>query len=224
MWDLQFGRRLQTLTVLLESIWDSRPIDALPVVPKPFCKAHDIGIVRQRITRRGGDRTYTVDVPNLGLTLRHKCDGFIFVPDQRYVCSTDIHLLKWKWFDDLSIDFLIKRSGNGLSISFRAEGDAPVDMTDIVHDTTGRGGTQLPLGDLARIYADYNQYQRPNIGMVGEFAFNPQTGIWGYNRPREDKLKVCGAANLPPTLRAAGQLPIYCHQHPHGDWPCVERG
>lgn len=156
---------------------------ALPLVRKNFVQRMDLDNLISHVVEERGLRSYTN-----GEFHNHLTDGIIFQPNRPYVLGTDVHLLKWKYLDTVTIDVEILPqfdSGNGynnnnnnaqsLRVGVLGEEGTMVDMSRFV---------RLPTSELLRLEADRNETK----AKIAEVGFNPETGEWYYLTMRPDKI------------------------------------
>lgn len=114
----------------------------------------------------------------------HFTDGIIFQPNQPYKIATDVHLLKWKYLDTVTIDVqLSPKLGNGF---YDRQNDMPFKM-----EVGGEDGSmvdmsrfvRLPRSEMLRLEADRHE----TGAKIAEVGFDPETGEWYYLTMRPDK-------------------------------------
>ena len=109
-------------------------------------------------------------------------DGIIFQPNLPYVCGTDVHLLKWKYLDTVTIDVQIMPppmhhynhsnfDEDTLHVAVTGEEGSMVDMTCFIC---------LPSSERRKFEADCDE----TGAKIAEVGFEPTTGEWYYG--------VCG--------------------------------
>lgn len=151
------------------------PSIALPLVRKNFVKRTGLDDLLSHVREERGVRTY-----RNGEVHNHMTDGIIFQPNLPYVCGTDVHLLKWKYLDTVTIDveLLPLRPGDDdsvLRVGVLGEEGTLVDMTRHV---------RLPQSELRRLEADRHE----TGARIAEVGFDPETGEWYYLTMRPEKV------------------------------------
>ena len=155
---------------------------ALPLVRKNFVKRHALPDLISHVVEEKGLRSY-----RNGPVHNHLTDGIIFQPNLPYVCGTDVHLLKWKYLDTVTIDVELlppnmnKHHGNGsdddeLRVGVLGEEGTLVDMTRFV---------KLPPHEQYRLEAD----RQETGSKIAEVGFDPEVGEWYYLTMRPDKIR-----------------------------------
>jgi mRNA capping enzyme, C-terminal domain len=116
----------------------------------------------------------------------HLTDGVIFQPNRPYVCGTDVHLLKWKYLDTVTIDvemlpphrnhMVADDDDAVLRVGCLGEEQTHVDLTRYI---------RLPPCERARLEADKHE---SGGGRICEVGFDAETGEWYYLTMRGDKI------------------------------------
>jgi len=148
---------------------------ALPLVRKNFVKRTDLDDLLSHVHEERGMRCY-----RNGELHNHLTDGVIFQPNRPYVCGTDVHLLKWKYLDTVTIDVEMLQlrhndEDDTLRVGCLGEEQTHVDMTRYI---------MLPNSERARLEADKFEAG----GRIVEVGFDPETGQWYYLTMRGDKV------------------------------------
>ena len=151
----------------------------LPLVRKNFVKRMELDSLVSNVVEEKGLRSYKNGIHD------HLTDGIIFQPNLPYVCGTDVHLLKWKYLDTVTIDVQIMpaplnnyHSNNDedtLHVGVTGEEGSMVDMTRFI---------RLPNSERRRLEAD----RAENGAKIAEVGFEPSTGEWYYLTMRPDKI------------------------------------
>lgn len=147
----------------------------LPLVRKNFVQRTSVDTLLNFVVEERGMRCYrNGDLHN------HLTDGIIFQPNLPYVCGTDVHLLKWKYLDTVTIDveilpLLPSDDDNVLRLGCLGEEQTRVDMTRHII---------LPSSERMKLEAD--RYE--SGGRIAEVGFDPETGEWYYLTMRADKI------------------------------------
>lgn len=156
---------------------------ALPLVKKNFVRRTELDELLSHVQEERGVRIY-----KNGECHNHSTDGIIFQPNRPYVISTDIHLLKWKYLDTVTIDVELlpqqqqrryasnndESSEDVLRVGVLGDDGTIVEMTRFV---------KLPRCERLRLEAD-----RADSGAnIAEVGFDPDTGDWFYQTMRPDK-------------------------------------
>jgi hypothetical protein len=147
---------------------------ALPLVRKNFVSRTGLDELFSNVVEERGMRCYqNGDLHN------HLTDGIIFQPNRPYVLGTDVHLLKWKYLDTVTVDveimpLLHNDDENALRVACMGEEQTRVDMTRYV---------VLPPCERARLEADKFE----GGGRIAEVGFDPEVGEWYYLTIRGDK-------------------------------------
>jgi len=148
---------------------------ALPLVRKNFVKRTDLDDLLSHVVEERGMRCYrNGDLHN------HLTDGIIFQPNSPYVCGTDVHLLKWKYLDTVTIDVEMlplrpMDDEETLRTGVAGSEDTSVDMSRYI---------LLPKSERMRLEADRFE----TTGRIAEVGFDPETGEWYYLTMRDDKI------------------------------------
>lgn len=147
----------------------------LPLVRKNFVKRTDLDQLLDHVVEEGGMRCY-----RNGELHNHLTDGIIFQPNRPYVCGTDVHLLKWKYLDTVTIDVEMlplrpMDDDEDLRTGVSGNDDSSVDMTRYII---------LPKSERMRLEADRFETR----GRISEVGFDPETGEWYYLTMRTDKI------------------------------------
>jgi mRNA guanylyltransferase len=170
------------------------PNVALPLVRKNFVKRTALDQLFSHVVEERGTRTY-----RNGEIFHHLTDGIIFQPNMPYTCGTDIHLLKWKYLDTVTIDVEIlppiqsyhNNNGEGqediLRVGVLGDEGSLVDMTRFV---------KLPSSERRRLEADRHE----NHAKIAEVGFDPTTGEWYYLTMRPDKIAANHISTVLGTL------------------------
>jgi len=151
----------------------------LPLVRKNFVKRMDLDSLLSFVVEEKGLRSYKNGIHD------HLTDGIIFQPNLPYACGTDVHLLKWKYLDTVTIDVQImpppmnrynaNMDEDTLHVGVLGEEGTMVDMTRFI---------RLPSSERRRLEAD-----RAETGAkIAEVGFEPTTGEWYYLTMRPDKI------------------------------------
>jgi len=152
---------------------------ALPLVRKNFVKRHDLDTsLLAKVVEERGMRCYRNGDLHFHLT-----DGIIFQPNRPYVCGTDVHLLKWKYLDTVTIDvellpprgFHNNSDEDELRVGVLGEDNTRIDMTRHL---------RLPPSERRRLEADREETKCK----IAEVGFDPITGEWYYLTMRPDKI------------------------------------
>ena len=163
----------------------SPPI-ALPLIRKNFVSRTSVGDLLSNVGEERGMRCY-----RKGEVHNHLTDGIIFQPNRPYACGTDIHLLKWKYLDTVTMDvqLLPQRlsSSNSDEDAFctgcLGEENTIVNMTRFI---------QLPDSERMRLEADRfaaaGGSVSTNSNTITEVGLDPETGEWYYLTLRPDKI------------------------------------
>jgi hypothetical protein len=183
---LPFAQRLQHLRQASfrtpnasRDMFDARYIPdmsiPLPLVRKNFVKRTELDDLLNNVHEERGMRCY-----RSGELHNHLTDGIIFQPNLPYVCGTDVHLLKWKYLDTVTVDVEIvppRRTDdeNALRVACLGEEQTLIDMTRYV---------LLPQSERLRLEADRFEVG----GTIAEVGFDPETGEWYYVTMRSDKV------------------------------------
>ncbi len=152
----------------------------LPLVRKNFVKRMELDSLISNVVEEKGLRSYKNGIHD------HLTDGIIFQPNLPYVCGTDIHLLKWKYLDTVTIDVQImpgplnnyhlnNDNDDTLHVGVTGEDGTMVDMTRFI---------RLPSSERRRLEAD----RAENGAKIAEVGFEPTTGEWYYLTMRPDKI------------------------------------
>ena len=158
---------------------------ALPLVKKNFVRRTELDKLLSHVQEERGVRTY-----KNGECHNHSTDGIIFQPNRPYVISTDVHLLKWKYLDTVTIDVeLLPPQQQKRHYASKEEEDSDEDVLRV--GVLGDDGTivemtrfvKLPRCERLRLEADRAE-SGANIAEVG---FDPDTGDWFYQTMRPDK-------------------------------------
>jgi hypothetical protein len=126
---------------------------ALPLVRKNFVRRMELDTLLSYVNEERGHRVY-----KFGKTHHHCTDGIIFQPNRPYAIGTDVHLLKWKYLDTVTIDVEIlppktnhyhnqnnQDDEDLLRVGVMGEDGTTVDMTRYV---------RLPSSERLRLEAD----------------------------------------------------------------------
>jgi len=154
------------------------------LVRKNFVRRTELDRLLSYVNEERGIRTY-----RNGDCHYHSTDGIIFQPNRPYAIGTDIHLLKWKYLDTVTIDVEIlppQQRGyhagcnnmddeDVLRVGVLGEDGTMVDMTRFV---------KLPRCERLRLEADRAETK----AKIAEVGFDPDTGEWYYQTMRPDKL------------------------------------
>ena len=183
---LPFAQRLQHLRQASfrtpqasRDMFDARYIHdmsiPLPLVRKNFVKRTELDDLLNNVHEERGMRCY-----RSGELHNHLTDGIIFQPNLPYVCGTDVHLLKWKYLDTVTVDVEIvpprrMDDENALRVACLGEEQTLIDMTRYV---------LLPQSERLRLEADRFEVG----GTIAEVGFDPETGEWYYVTMRSDKV------------------------------------
>ena len=150
---------------------------ALPLVRKNFVVRTDLDDLLSHVVEERGMRSYVN-----GEFHNHLTDGIIFQPNRPYSIGTDMHLLKWKYLDTVTIDVeILPPSDKGhfddqtLRVGVLGEEGTLVDMTRFV---------RLPTSERLRLEADRHE----TGAKIAEIGFDPETGEWYYLTMRPDKI------------------------------------
>ncbi|GAX15721.1 mRNA-capping enzyme [Fistulifera solaris] len=151
------------------------PAIPLPLVRKNFVKRTEVDELLSNVVEERGMRCY-----HKGDLHFHLTDGIIFQPNRPYVCGTDVHLLKWKYLDTVTIDvellpLLHNDDDDTLRVGCLGEEQTRVDMTRHI---------LLPLSERMRLEADRFE----SGDRIAEVGFDPETGEWYYLTMRSDKV------------------------------------
>eukprot|EP00300_Choanocystis_sp_HF-7_P002093 c11637_g1_i1.p1 GENE.c11637_g1_i1~~c11637_g1_i1.p1 ORF type:complete len:657 (+),score=145.33 c11637_g1_i1:32-2002(+) len=107
----------------------------------------------------------------------HHTDGIIFAPNTPYVCGTNQHYYKWKWANQVTIDFLVKVEGDAIVLFVQGPNEI-LDMTP-----------QIGLHPMTRERILAEAHTRGGMPVVWELGFEKQTGYWKAKCLRSDKDK-----------------------------------
>ena len=150
----------------------------LPLVRKNFVKRIETDTLLSHVVEEKGLRSYKNGIHD------HLTDGIIFQPNLPYVCGTDVHLLKWKYLDTVTIDVQImpppmhnynnQFDEDTLHVAVTGEDGSMVDMTRFI---------RLPSSERHRLEADRDE----TGARIAEVGFEPTTGEWYYLTMRPDK-------------------------------------
>lgn len=151
----------------------------LPLVRKNFVKRMETDRLMSHVVEEKGLRSYKNGIHD------HLTDGIIFQPNLPYVCGTDVHLLKWKYLDTVTIDVQIMPppmhnynnnfDEDTLYVAVTGEDGSMVDMTRFI---------RLPSSERHRLEADRDE----TGAKIAEVGFEPTTGEWYYLTMRPDKI------------------------------------
>jgi hypothetical protein len=151
----------------------------LPLVRKNFVKRMELDSLLSHVVEEKGLRSYKNGIHD------HLTDGIIFQPNLPYVCGTDVHLLKWKYLDTVTIDVQIMPAPlnnynnnldeDTLHVGVTGQDGTMVDMTRFI---------RLPNSERRRLEAD----RAENNATIAEVGFEPTTGEWYYLTMRPDKI------------------------------------
>lgn len=154
----------------------------LPLVRKNFVMRMELDELLSHVVEEKGLRSYKNGIHD------HLTDGIIFQPNLPYVCGTDVHLLKWKYLDTVTIDVQIMPGGynqrmksnideddDTLFVAVSGEDGTMVDMTRFI---------RLPNSERRRLEADRDE----SGTKIAEVGFEPTTGEWYYGTMRPDKI------------------------------------
>jgi len=152
----------------------------LPLVRKNFVKRMELDSLISHVVEDKGLRSYKNGIHD------HLTDGIIFQPNTPYVCGTDVHLLKWKYLDTVTIDVQIMPGplnpyhstgddSDTLYLAVSGEDGSMVDMTRFI---------RLPNSERRRLEADRDE----SGAKIAEVGFEPSTGEWYYLTMRPDKI------------------------------------
>jgi hypothetical protein len=160
--------------------FQATPPIALPLIRKNFVSRTAVGDLLSNVHEERGMRIY-----RQGEIHNHLTDGIIFQPNRPYVCGTDIHLLKWKYLDTVTMDVeLMPNLPNDDDTAFRTaclgEEGTYVQMTRQV---------KLPNSERMRLEADrFASGLGPSARTIAEVGLDPETGEWYYLTLRPDKI------------------------------------
>jgi hypothetical protein len=147
---------------------------ALPLVRKNFVSRMGLDELLSNVVEERCMRCYqNGDLHN------HLTDGIIFQPNRPYALGTDVHLLKWKYLDTVTVDveimpLLHNDDEDTLRVACMGDEQTRVDMTRYV---------VLPPCERARLEADKFE----GGGRIAEVGFDPEVGEWYYLTIRGDK-------------------------------------
>ena len=160
----------------------AEPPIALPLIRKNFVGRTSVGDLLSNVGEERGMRCYAQ-----GEVHNHLTDGIIFQPNLPYVCGTDVHLLKWKYLDTVTMDVqLLPQPPNAEDDeAFRTgclgEENTLVNMSRYI---------QLPKSERMRLEAD--RFAANGLSdsrtTIAEVGLDPDTGEWYYLTLRPDKI------------------------------------
>ncbi|XP_049848430.1 uncharacterized protein LOC126315234 [Schistocerca gregaria] len=138
----------------------------------------------------------------LPVDLHHFTDGIIFMPtEQRYILYSCLNLLKWKFPEKQSIDFMIKLPiEKSLTLYIRHENGHTPFKNDVA----------LYPGDLDKLRQDtsYTKVNSKNSNRgeaIAEMTFDRQRGVWRYKTIRHDKANANYLSVAVDTLEATAE-------------------
>jgi mRNA capping enzyme, catalytic domain/mRNA capping enzyme, beta chain/mRNA capping enzyme, C-terminal domain len=156
----------------------------LPLILKNFVKRTDVDNLLSFVGEERGMRCY-----HNGDAHYHPTDGIIFQPNRPYVCGTDVHLLKWKYLDTVTIDVdLMAGYRRGDNFEDDANGEEKLCTAVMGPENTDVDMTRyiiLPQSERLRMEADRHESRD---GRIAEVGFDPETGEWYYVTMRSDKV------------------------------------
>jgi len=178
-----FGRVSQPPKDPFDETNVANPKIPLPLVRKNFVPRTQLSDLLRHVVEEKGARSFR----KLPLH-NHLTDGIIFQPDAPYVCGTDVHLLKWKYLDTVTIDVELLPPGYGRVGRHN-------DFQDEDTLTTGVMGTDQTIIDMSR-YVLLPPSERYRLeadrfatnAKIAEVGFDPETGEWYYLTMRPDKV------------------------------------
>lgn len=106
----------------------------------------------------------------------HRNDGLIFTPTGPYLPYSSSHLMKWKYCDRLTIDFLFKFTDEGHEALVGQGGDVMVNWPDF----------DMAPADWDKLTSSLAKTKDPSKAVI-ECAFNHETQKWMFNTLRPDK-------------------------------------
>jgi hypothetical protein len=170
----------------------------LPLVKKNFVRRTEIDILLSHVQEERGIRTY-----RNGDCHNHTTDGIIFQGNRPYVIGTDIHLLKWKYLDTVTIDVELLPDHQYNNFHHRSADDYEDTEPPLRVGVLGEEGTivdmtryiKLPRCERLRLEADRAALESSTSGNKGggggptivEVGFDPDSGDWFYQTMRPDK-------------------------------------
>lgn len=171
----------------------ANPNVPLPLVRKNFVVRTAVDDLLTHVVEERGMRCFKKgDVHN------HLTDGIIFQPNLPYTCGTDIHLLKWKYLDTVTIDVEIQGlmemdDDETLRVACLGDEQTRVDMTRHIN---------LPVSERLRMEAD--RYDTDGCKIM-EVGFDPESGEWYYLTMRGDKIAPNHISTVLGTLLELGE-------------------
>jgi hypothetical protein len=170
----------------------------LPLVKKNFVRRTEIDVLLSHVQEERGIRTY-----RNGDCHNHTTDGIIFQGNRPYVIGTDIHLLKWKYLDTVTIDVELLPDHQYNNFHHRSADDTEHTEAPLRVGVLGEEGTivdmtryiKLPRCERLRLEADRAALESSTSGNKGggggptivEVGFDPDSGDWFYQTMRPDK-------------------------------------
>jgi hypothetical protein len=106
----------------------------------------------------------------------HRNDGLIFTPSGPYIPYSSSHLMKWKYCDRLTIDFLFKFTDEGHVALVGKGGDVMIDWPDF----------DLTPGDWGKLTSSLAKTLDPSQAVI-ECAYDNEIDKWRFLTLRPDK-------------------------------------